>query len=108
LKWSEEQFGKQAAVRYRVLIKQALLDIEADPERPGSVERPEIMIAGARTYHLNFSRHRVAGPGSVKVPRHFLVYRRTRTGVIEVARILHDARDLERQLPKAYRSSPSP
>jgi toxin ParE1/3/4 len=37
LKWSEENFGKQAALRYRALLKQALRDIEADPERPGSI-----------------------------------------------------------------------
>jgi hypothetical protein len=60
--------------RYKALIKQSLLDIANDPERHGSKERPEIMIEGARTYHLEFSRSRVSGP-SVKTPRHFLLYR---------------------------------
>src|ERR1035441_1983782 len=36
-------------------IKQALRDIGADPERPGSTERPELLIEGARTYHLWYS-----------------------------------------------------
>ena len=40
----------------------------------------------------------------VKEPRHFLLYRR-RGKVIEVMRILHDARDLERHLPEEYRNS---
>ena len=94
LRWSEQNFGETAAARYRALIKQAVRDIGADPERPGSKERPEIMIQGARTtYHLSFSRSRLSGPG-VKEPRHFLLYRRREDGVIEVARILHDGRDL--------------
>jgi hypothetical protein len=41
-----------------VLLKQALMDIGADPERPGSKERPDILVRGARTYHLEFSRNR--------------------------------------------------
>lgn len=89
-------------VRYKALIKQALLDVGSDPERPGSKERPEIMIEGARTYHLGFSRSRVSGP-SVKTPRHFLLYRHLDERVIEVGRILHDSRDLQRHLPEGYR-----
>ena len=60
------------------------------------------MIEGARTYHLQFSRSRVSGLG-VKEPRHFLLYCRRSDGVIEVARILHDGRDLARHLPEGYR-----
>jgi toxin ParE1/3/4 len=76
-------------------------DIANDPERPDSKERPDIMIEGARTYHLKFSRSRVSGLG-VKEPRHFLLYRRRKDGIIEVARILHDGRDLARHLPESY------
>jgi toxin ParE1/3/4 len=108
LKWSEENFGKQAALRYRALLKQALRDIEADPERPGSIERTEIMIAGARTYHFSFSRPRVGSAGVVKAPRHFLLFRRTGLGVVEVSRVLHDASDLERHLPQGYRRNRTP
>ena len=49
--------------RPKALIKQALRDIGADPERPGSTEGAEILIEGARTYHLEFSRGRVKGQG---------------------------------------------
>ena len=103
LKRSEERFGKSAAARYGALIKQALRDIGADPERPGSKERPEILIEGARTYHLSLSRSHGIGP-IVKQSRHFLLYRR-RGEVIEVARILHDACDLDRHLTQDYRCS---
>lgn len=102
LTWSEQKFGQTAAARYKALIKQAVRDVSNDPERPGSQERPDVMIEGARTYHLQFSRSRVSGLG-VKDPRHFLLYRRRRDGVIEVARILHDGRDLARHLPEGYR-----
>jgi toxin ParE1/3/4 len=102
LRLSERKFGESAAARYRALIKQAVRDVGTDPERPGSKEREEIMIEGARTYHLHFSRSRVSGPG-VKEPRHFLLYRRREDGVIEVARILHDGCDLQRHLPEDYR-----
>jgi toxin ParE1/3/4 len=107
LRWSEQNFGESAAKRYRALIKQAMRDIGADPERPGSKERPEIMVRGARTYHLEFSRNRVSGT-KVKEPRHFLLYRRRDDCVIEVARILHDGRDLQRHLPGDYRPVDAP
>lgn len=102
LNWSRREFGEAAVARYKALIKQALLDIGNDPERPGSKERPELMIEGARTYHLEFSRTKVIGP-TVRTPRHFLLYRHLDERVIEVGRILHDSRDLERHLPEGYR-----
>jgi toxin ParE1/3/4 len=102
VKWSFQEFGEAAARRYEALIQQALCDVGSDPERPGSKERPDLMIEGARTYHLEFSRSRVSGP-SVKEPRHFLLYRRRADGTVEVAPILHDGRDLARHLPEGYR-----
>ena len=107
MEWTVQEFGERAALRYDTLIKQALKDIGADPERPGSKERPEIMVRGARTYHLECSRNRVSG-SKVKEPRHFLLYRRRDDGVIEVARILHDGRDLQRHLPEGYRLVDAP
>lgn len=97
--WSQERFGERAAARYRDLLKRALHDIAADAERPGSRERPELG-RGIRTYHLFFSRDRARVPqGAVKRPRHFLIYRRRGKDVLDVVRILHDARELERHLP---------
>ena len=104
MKRSIRDFGKAAAIRYRALIRQALNDVKADPERPGSKERPEIMIQGARTYHLQFSRSRVIGQ-AVKERRHFLLYRRKPDGVIQVARLLDDVHDLARHLPDDYQRS---
>lgn len=104
-RWTETKFGKAAAERYETLLIQALSDIGADPERPGSQQRPDIMIREARIYHLVFSRDRVRGGSAskVKAPRHFLLYRFRKDGTVEVARILHDLRELSRHLPRAYR-----
>jgi toxin ParE1/3/4 len=101
LKLSRREFGEAAALRYAALMAQALRDIGEDPERHGSKERPDLMIEGARTYHLAFSGKRVKGR-RVKEPRHFLIYRK-RGDVIEVARIVHDSRDLARHVPESYR-----
>ena len=102
LRSSERKFGKPAAARYRALLKQAVRDIGSDPELTGSKERPEIMIDGAKTYHISLSRNRVRG-STVREPRHFLLYRVREEGGIEVARILHDCMDLARHLPEGYR-----
>lgn len=103
MEWTVQQFGARTALRCHALIKQALKDIGADTERAGSKELPDIMMEGARIYHLEFSRSRVSGR-RVKNPRHFLLYRARPDGVIEVARILHDSLDLEGHLPNAYRT----
>jgi toxin ParE1/3/4 len=107
LKRTIQEFGEPAARRYTALIRQALIDLQADPERPGSKQRPDIMIEGARTYHISFSRKRVSG-SPVKDPRHFVLYRRRDDGVIQIARILHDSRDLQRHIPQDYRSGTRP
>jgi toxin ParE1/3/4 len=108
LMWSQERFGKNAATRYRALLTQALRDIAADPERPGSKARSEL-ARDVRTYHLFFSRHRVrGGTGVVKTSRHFLVYRQRGEDFIDVIRVLHDVRDLERHLPEGNPGNPAP
>ena len=98
LSWNLDKFSGNAAARYRTLLIQALQHVQADPLRPGSKSRPELS-EGARTYHLALSRSSVEGQ-AVKTPRHFILYRISPTGV-EVARILHDSRDLARHSPVA-------
>jgi toxin ParE1/3/4 len=93
LKWSAEHFGERAAGRYQALLKQALRDIAADPECPGSQARPEL-ATGVRAYHLRHSRDRVRSTlGIVRQPRHFVIYRR-RDRILDIVRVLHDVRDL--------------
>jgi toxin ParE1/3/4 len=97
LKWTIDRFGRDAALRYEYLIVQGLRDIEEDSERPGSLERSDIQ-SGIRTYHLRFSRDRArSSHGVVHKSRHFIIYR-VRERLIEILRILHDGRDLQRHL----------
>ena len=104
LAWTQEHLGERARLRYEALLIQAIIDVGASPELPGSNSRPEI-TASARTYHLFHSRNRVAAEvGRVKKPRHILLYRFRTEGAIEIGRVLHDSMDLERHLPAEYRS----
>jgi toxin ParE1/3/4 len=102
LAYTEEQFGQAARERYEVLVFTALTDIGADPERLGSRARPELGD-GVRVYHLRHSRTRAGTrPGTVRAPRHFVVYRHKVPDAVGVGRILHDAMDLERHRPEEF------
>jgi toxin ParE1/3/4 len=97
VRWSLREFGEDAALRYDALIHQALRDIEADPGRPSAKPRPEF-AEGALAYHLRNSRDRARiSLGIVHNPRHFVICR-LRDGVIDVLRIIHDARALDQHL----------
>lgn len=90
---SSQEFGPNASVRYRILIKQALRDIRMKPDRVGARLTPSLG-EGVFVYHLNHSRDRAKTElGVVRNPRHFVVYRYDDRAV-EILRILHDARDL--------------
>jgi toxin ParE1/3/4 len=106
MRWSSREFGKDAALRYDALLTQVFADIAADPDRLGAQQRPEL-ASGVMVYHLCFSRDRARGPlGAVRHPRHFVIYRR-QDHVIEILRVLHDARELRRHLPEQYRADPA-
>lgn len=106
LAWTHENFGPQTLKRYSRLIQTAIEQVAADPERAGSTHRPEI-AAHCRTYHLVHSRKQAGRRNNrVRRPRHFLLYRVTDTGVVEIGRVLHDSMDLEQHLPEEYRQSP--
>ncbi len=97
LAWTHEQFGEAARLRDESLIVAALRDVSSQPERPGSLARPELG-AGVRSWHLRLSRdHLKTGVGGVRRPRHFLVYR-VEPGLVVVGRVLHDAMELARHL----------
>ena len=97
LAWTHEQFGEAARLRYESLIVAALRDVATQPDRPGSIARPELG-AGVRSWHLRLSRDHVAtGAEVVRRPRHFLVYR-PEPALLVVGRVLHDAMELARHL----------
>jgi toxin ParE1/3/4 len=102
LTYTHERFGEIARRRYEALLVAGLRDIASDPERPGSVARPELGQA-VRSYHLRHSgeRSRIA-LGRVHRPRHLLLYRVAHPGLIAVGRVLYDGMEVERHLPDQY------
>ena len=97
LAWTHEQHGEVARQRYESLIVAALRDVASQPDRPGSIARPELG-ARVRSWHLLLSRSQV-GPGVQRVrrPRHFIIYR-TEPDLVVVGRLLHDAMELARHM----------
>ena len=97
LAWTQEQFGEAARLRYESLIVAALRDVATQPDRPGSIERPDLGV-GVRSWQLRLSRDHVGtGAGVVCRPRHFLIYR-FEPALLVVGRVLHDAMELARHL----------
>lgn len=96
---TQERFGVDARHRYEALIVAAIRDIAENPGRPGAPERPELG-AGTRSWHLRHSRDRArTGTGTVRRPRHLIVFRTSASGIVEIGRILHDAMELARHCP---------
>jgi len=106
LAWTAENFGPQASRRYRNLLATAIEQVAANPELAGSRHRPEI-ADHCRTYHLCFSRKSAGRIGDrVRRPRHLLLYRVTKTEMVEIARVLHDSMEVKAHLPEEFRRSP--
>lgn len=99
LAYTQSEFGECIRERYQNLLVTALRDLSADPERIGSMPRPELG-KDLRSYHLRHSRERAATTGEmIRKPRHLTLYRHMQPEVIEIVRVLHDAMELERHLP---------
>jgi len=91
LQWMQEAFGDMGRIRYEKLISTALIDLCADPARPGARLRDDIG-QNVCAYHLASSRKRKTTSKQVAKPRHLLLFR-VKQDVMEVARLLHDAMD---------------
>jgi toxin ParE1/3/4 len=102
LNWTVTHLGASAQERYQRLLVTALRDVADDPERVGSVVRPELGD-GVRSYHIRHSRNRCPGDsGIVRRPRHLILYRSITPGVVGVGRVLHDGMEFGRHLPDDY------
>jgi toxin ParE1/3/4 len=88
------RFGTRKYDEYRGLIRRAIEDIAADPDRPPAKRRPEIH-KNARTFHIARRGRRA---------RHFFLYRIADDGVVEFARLLYDGMDLVQHLPASYKA----
>lgn len=102
LAYTQERFGIAARRRYEALLAAALCAVATEPERAGSVARPEFG-AGVRSFHLRHCRRQARTvDGSVQRPRHVLLYRAIRPDLIGIGRVLYDGMELERHLPSDY------
>lgn len=107
LAWTHANFGDHARVRYEALLVRAIKDVAENPNRVGCKSRSEIR-QNARTYHLEHSRKNVdALIGQVNRPRHFLIFRFTDSGQLELGRVLHDSMDLASNLPPEFLDDPA-
>ena len=90
LKYTRDTFGERQVEAYRATLLEALAALTAGPDVPGSTARDDI-LAGLRTLHVARQGRR---------GRHFVMYRAGQGHVIEVVRIVHDAMDLARHVPR--------
>jgi toxin ParE1/3/4 len=102
LAYTEANFGGIARLRYERLLVTALRDIAAEPERIGSISRPELG-ENVRSYHLRHSRERARSRHGIVIrPRHLLLYRFAGPDLIGIGRVLHDAMEIERHVPREF------
>lgn len=91
--WTLDQFGDKQTLVYTDTVMAALEALSDGPTTVGVKERPEI---GKGLFTLHVARGNRRG-------RHFVLFRvaeKRRTQTIEVLRLLHDAMDLERHIPR--------
>jgi len=93
--YTKENYGNEGVKAYTALVNQALRDVRDDPFRPGSRARPEIND-DTRSYHISLSKDRAES--SVKSPRHFIIYHLHQNDDLLIKGVLHEARDIPRQI----------
>ncbi len=89
---SEKQVGRAGRRRYRLLLEQALADLAEDPRRPGARADPDLP-PDLRLYPIRLSRARLPLADRVGRPRHVVIFRLEKDGVV-VTRVLDEAMDL--------------
>lgn len=90
LEYTRDNFGARQVDTYAATLQAGLIALEDGPDIRGSVARDGIR-PGLRTIHVARSGRK---------GRHFIMYRAGAGRVIEIVRILHDAMDLARHVPK--------
>jgi plasmid stabilization system protein ParE len=96
LQRSKAEFGAGVGVRSKVLLNQALQNLEEDPRRVGVRPVPDVR-PGYFVYHVRFSKPRVTGP-TVGRPRHLVVFSVDASDAVLVAAVVHEREMLERHL----------
>lgn len=92
LAYTVRHFGEQKHDDYKSLIRLALKGIVSNPFGFPAKHRPELHPE-ARTYHLARRGKRAT---------HFFLYRVHEDKFVDIGRLLHDAMELERNLPPGF------
>jgi toxin ParE1/3/4 len=103
---SGRKWGIDAAVRYDLLIRTVLSTVANDPTVVGSYDMPD--VPGMRAYPLRIARRKLAIELRVGEPRHIVVYRVGRDGVVEVLGLAHDRMLLSRAARRMKRGASRP
>lgn len=85
---SAHEWGIEAAGRYHRLMLAAFAALGASPDLRGSYEIAKVI--GVKAYPLQLGRNRVEQGQRVNRPRHIVVYRTGRDGVVEIIGVAHD------------------
>jgi toxin ParE1/3/4 len=91
LSTSLERWGAGGRTRYAALIATAIRAVAARPTGPMTRARDELM-PGIRSFHVRHARR----DRGVKTPVHVVYYRRVRSDLIEIVRVLHERMDPSR------------
>jgi toxin ParE1/3/4 len=96
--WTASEFGAAQALRYEVVLTDAIDALTAGPAAGGAKARPDL-LPGLFLLHVARGRHK---------GRHVVLYRvKNETDrIIEVLRLLHDSMDFARHLPEAESDEP--
>jgi len=100
LAWSHEKFGEMTREQYAALLVQAMEDVASHPGRkPVLWKRAASGEVGV--YHISQSRKHVGDPpGRVDEPRHYLVFRVGRDGIVDMLGFIHDSMLFDRALKR--------
>jgi toxin ParE1/3/4 len=98
LAWSHEKFGEMTRGRYAALLVQSMEDVASHP-RQKSVTWKRVASGEVGIYHISQSRKHVPDPpGRVGEPRHSLVFRVGRDGIVDILGFIHDHMLFDRAL----------
>jgi toxin ParE1/3/4 len=100
---SLERWGAGGRTRYAALFAVAIRAIAARPTGPTTRVRDEL-LPGIRSFHVRNAR----GDHGVKAPVHLIYYRRVRSDLIEIVRVLHERMDPGRHLGEPTQASSKP
>ncbi len=100
LGWTQENFGEAARERYAALLVAAMQDVAKHPQR-SNVSWKRLKTGRIGVYHIIHSKmHAPNPPGAVAKPRHFLVFRLTNDGIVEILGFVHERMLLPRALKR--------